>query len=114
MILAEAIAEVARNAIEEGIAAGDEYETPAIQPGVEGGDGFLRIGTQANALAGEIGQQGQRMVRAEDDIGALEQVAGPGRQAGQTVDADANDVNASLCGGHGPSSRRGQRCGRSR
>ena len=101
-ILAEPVAQVAGDAVEERIAAGDDDHALAAEVGFEHAHRILEFRPDGEFLRLDVGHSCQALLGAEDQLGGAEQIAGACGEPGHAVAADADHVNLRL--GHGTDS----------
>src|SRR5262249_14637781 len=96
--------QVAGHAVKERVAAGHDYQALTAEVVFEQAHGRLKIVADGETFGPGLGHQVEGVVRAKEQVGPQEQVAGAGGQAGQPVAADAYNVNLGFGCGHGGSS----------
>src|SRR5262249_22276255 len=90
--------------VEQWVAAGQHDHALAAQIGLQSADDLLQVGANAEALGRKLRHQPQRRLRTEHQVGGQQQLAGPRRQTGQPIAADADDVDLGFDWTHGGSS----------
>ena len=88
---ADLVGEVAGGAVEQRVAAGDDGGARLPDGAAQLLDHDRQVGADDDALGAQLRQQPQGRLGAEDELGAQEQVAPAGGQAGEPVRADADD-----------------------
>ena len=102
-VLAELVAEVAGDAVEERVAAGDDRDAASCRgwraASSTAAGRSAPIGTRSAASSGK---QPQRRIGAEDHLRGAEEFTRADREPGRAVGADANDRDSLRChGSHG-------------